>query len=116
MSILTSKQQKSHVLIDPILILFFSALVLLTFFALFTGNVRDFVSDALGSIDKAPATLSINSQPSFAADQQYWEANCSRGWSSDSMCENIVLRSQSCSVSSESAYCSEYNRYLQEYR
>src|SRR5215208_4477359 len=107
MSILSSKQQKSHSLVDPTFILFFSALVLLMFFAVFTGDPSHPLRDLLGSLDKAPVGLSLQPDPSFAADQQYWDTNCSRGWSSDSMCEAIVLRSQSCSISLDSAYCSE---------
>ena len=114
MSILSSKQQKSHGLIDPIFILFLFAFVLLMFFALLTGNVLDLVGDALGSIDRAPASLSVNNELSFATDQKYWDANCSRGWSSDSMCEAIVQRSQSCSISIDSAYCSEYDSYIKQ--
>jgi hypothetical protein len=114
MSILSTKQQKSQGLIDPIFILFSFALVLLLIFATSTGNMLDFLGDALGSINNAPTSLSLSNQASFAADQQYWDANCTRGWSSDSMCEEIVLRSQSCSISAGSAYCSEYATYLQQ--
>ena len=116
MSIFTSKQQKSRGLIDPIFILFFFALAFLMIFAVATGNLDDSLGNLLGSFGSGSTSLSLKSEPSFAADQQYWEANCSRGWSSDSMCEDIVLRSQSCSISTDSAYCSEYDKYLQQYR
>ena len=116
MTTLSSKQHKRHGRIDPILIMFFCTLILLMFFAGFTGDISDSISDMLGSLGNTSTRLSLNTQPSFAADQQYWETNCSHGWSSDSMCETIVNRSQSCSISVDSAYCSEYATYLQQYR
>lgn len=115
MSILSPKPQKRHALLDPIVVLLLSALVLLMFFALFTGNIEHIASNLLGSYDSAPAALSASSQPSFAADQQYWNSNCSHGWNSDSGCDAIVTRTQSCSISVNSAYCSEYESYMQQY-
>jgi hypothetical protein len=115
MSIITSKQQKRHNLLDPIVVLFFATLILLMFFAVFTGNLENTWNSWLVTFDDAPTNLSANSTPSFAADQRYWESNCSHGWSSDSTCENIELRSQTCVNSINSVYCSEYESYLQNF-
>jgi hypothetical protein len=51
---------------------------------------------------------------SFAGDLQYWDANCSHGWASDSTCDGIARKAQSCEISAASAYCSEYKAYLQQ--
>lgn len=60
--------------------------------------------------------VSVSDAASFASDLQYWDANCSHGWRSDSTCDTLVLKIQSCSVGIGSAYCSEYNTYLQQFR
>jgi hypothetical protein len=116
MTILSSKQQKRHGLIDPMLIMFFCTLALLMFFAAFTGDVSDSISDVLGSLGSGSTHLSASGQSSFAVDRQYWETHCSHGWSADGMCKTIASRSQSCSISVDSAYCSEYATYMQQYR
>ncbi len=117
MSTISSKQVKRHSLVNPIPILFLLVLVLaLLVFAPFTGNTYDSISSALGAPGNASSGLSANAEASFALDQQYWNTNCSHGWSSDSTCDGIVLRAQSCSISVNSAYCSEYNNYLQQFR
>jgi hypothetical protein len=115
MSIITSKRQKRHILVDPILVLFFATLILLMFFAVLTGNIENTLNSWLVTFDDASTNLSANSTPSFAADQRYWEANCSHGWTSGSACEDIALRSQSCVISVESAYCSAYKDYMKQY-
>jgi len=115
MSIITSKQQKRHILFDPIFVLFLATLILLMFFAAFTGNIEHTLNSWLVTFDDAPTNLSANSTPSFAADQRYWEANCNHSWTSGSACEDIALRSQSCVVSIESAYCSAYAEYMKQF-
>lgn len=55
------------------------------------------------------------SEASLAADAQYWDVNCSHGWSSDSTCDTIVVRTQSCEISAASTYCSEYKTYLRQF-
>ena len=116
MTILSSKQRKRDGVIDPVFILLFGTLILLMFFAVFTGDVDVSVNNVLEYFGDIPTRMSLTSQPSFAVDQQYWEAYCSHGWSSDAICETIASRSQSCSISADSAYCSEYANYLQQYR
>lgn len=113
MSIVTSKPQKRHV-VDPIFILFFSALVVLTIFALSTGNIDYLVENAVESLSGPSVHMSVNNAPSFASDQKYWEANCTRGWSSDSLCDTIAGRTQACELRADSAYCSAYKNYLEK--
>jgi len=112
MSILTSKPQKRHVAVDPIFILLFSALVILSIFALSTGNIDYLVENAVESLGGTSVRVSVNNAPSFASDQKYWEINCTHGWSSDSLCDAIAARTQACELSAESAYCSTYKNYL----
>jgi hypothetical protein len=116
MSIITSNRQERHDVVDPIFILFFSALAVLTIFALSIGNLSDLVEGVLGYFSSAPASLSVNHEPSFASDQKYWDANCTGKWSSDPMCEAIVARTQSCSISVDSVYCSNYDNYMRNFR
>jgi hypothetical protein len=80
----------------------------------FTGNLYSALSTAFGGANTTNANIA-NTSYSFSADQQYWAANCSNGWSSNSTCDDIVARSQSCSISGESAYCSEYSNYLKQF-
>ena len=113
MSIITSNQQKRQTTIDPILIMFVSVLLVLLVFAISAANGTYFVEKVLHT--NAPAGLSLNSQVSFAADQGYWSEYCESGWSTDAICDAIVARAQACSISAESAYCSAYESYLQEF-
>lgn len=117
MSTISSKQEKRHGLVDPVYALVFLVLILaLLLVGPFAGIASNSISGALGALSGAPVGLSDNSQVSFMADQQYWDANCTRGWSSDSTCETIVQRVQSCSISKASAYCSAYDLYLEPFR
>ena len=113
MSIITSNQPKRQTVVDPIFVLFISVLVVLLVFA-FTAANRNLIGNLLQTSVNAPAGLSIDSEVSFASDQRYWSEYCDSGWSSDSACDAIVARSQSCTASVDSAYCSAYESYLQE--
>ena len=115
MSIITSNQQKRQSIVDPIFILFFSVLLVLLVFAISAANGNYFVEKLLQTSVSAPAGLSLNSQVSFAADQRYWSESCDSGWSGDAVCDAIVARTQACSTSVDSAYCSAYESYLQEF-
>jgi hypothetical protein len=114
MSTISRKQTKSQGLIDPIFIL--AVLVVILTFMVFapSTNLYNSVQTTLGSFGNSAAGLSVNSVVSFAADQQYWEANCIHGWSSNVTCDLIVKRAQSCTISVDSAYCSAYDKYMQE--
>ena len=117
MSTISSKQEKRHGLVDPVYVLVFLVLILaLLVLGPLTSNINNSFSGALGTLDKSPAGVSASGHVSFTSDQRYWDANCSRGWSSDSACEKIVQRVQSCSISTASAYCSAYEHYLQPFR
>jgi len=117
MSTISSKQAKKQGLVDPVYVLVFLVLILaLVLLGPFSGNTYNSISSALGNLSSTSASLSASSNVSFTSDQQYWNANCSHGWASDSTCENIVQRSQSCVANVTSPYCSEYDAYLQQFR
>jgi hypothetical protein len=117
MSTISSKQEKSHGLVEPVYILAFLVLILaLLLMGPLTSSTYSSVSSALGTLGGAPAKVSAVGNVSFTADQQYWDANCSHGWTSNSSCDDIVLRSQSCVADVASAYCSAYDDYLQQFR
>src|SRR5687768_8355194 len=117
MSTISSRQEKRHGHLDPILVLVSLTLILaLLVFAPPPGNVHNFNSGAFGTLGSLDTGIAAGSIISFASDQQYWDANCSHGWSSDSTCDNIFRRAQSCMISLASAYCSEYDTYLQQFR
>jgi len=117
MATISSNQEKRQALVNPIYVLILLVLLLaLLLLGPLSGNRSNSISGALGVLGGAPAGVSAGSDVTFTSDLQYWDANCSRGWSSDSTCETIVLRSQSCVASVTSAYCSEYVAYLQQFR
>jgi hypothetical protein len=111
MPIVSSKQTPKYLInIDLIFALFALALVLLI---LVPSNVNIY-----NSLRTAPGVLDrihLSGDVSFAADQHYWTANCSQDWASDARCGFIAARIQSCSISTVSAYCTEYKHHLQEY-
>jgi hypothetical protein len=117
MSTISSRQEKRHAFLDPIRVLISLTLILaFLVFAPPSGNVYNFISGAFGTPGSLDTGIAAGSNISFASDQQYWDANCSHGWSSDSTCENIFRRAQSCVISLASAYCSKYDTYLQQFR
>ena len=117
MSTISTKQEKRSALVDPIYVLAALALILTLLLAWsLSGNAEDAINDAIATLSGGSARVSSAAEVSFAADQGYWAANCTSGWSSDSTCDAIVQRVQSCSISTTSAYCSEYDRYLQPFR
>jgi len=112
MSTLSSKPTKAYKPVDFISAFVFLALILTLLVIPFTGNLYNSLNIALGITH---SSISTNANYSFSVDQYYWSANCSHGWSSNSTCDDIVARSQSCSISADSAYCSEYNNYLEQF-
>jgi len=117
MSTISSNQEKRQALVDPTYVLGFLVLILaLLLLGPLSANTYNSISSVLGTLDSAPSGVSAGTNVSFISDQQYWDANCSHGWSSESTCENIVQRSQSCVVNVTSSYCSEYDAYLQQFR
>jgi hypothetical protein len=84
----------------------------------FTVLVAPFTANIYNSLNMAaerPAPLSAANNVVFVSDLKYWNANCSHGWASNSTCSEIVARTQSCTTSVDSAYCSEYAHYLQNF-
>jgi hypothetical protein len=117
MATISSNQEKGHALVNPIYVLIFLVLILaLVLLGPLSGNTYNSINSALGNLGSTFAGVSAGGIVSFTSDQQYWNANCSHGWSSDSTCENIVQRSQSCVANVTSPYCSEYDAYLQQFR
>jgi hypothetical protein len=117
MATISSNQEKRQALVNPTYVLAFLVLLLaLLLLGPLSGTTFSSINGVLGALGRAPAEVSASSDVTFALDQQYWDANCSRGWSSDSTCETIVQRVQSCSISTASAYCSEYELYLEPFR
>jgi hypothetical protein len=116
MSAFTLGQTRKDRYVDLLFASFALTLVLLILVP-HTGNIYGSIYSMPRSIDNIHISVSIqeaNKNISFAADQLYWVANCSQGWSSDARCDTIVARAQSCSSSMASAYCSQYENYLQE--
>jgi len=112
MSTISPKQTKSQGIIDPIFIL--AVLVVILTFVVFApaNKLYNSVESTLGSFGNTSAGLTTNFVVSFSSDLEYWESNCSRGWSSDATCDLIVQRTQSCTYSVDSTYCSAYEKYL----
>ena len=115
MTTLSSKPTKRYAPVDIVSVFVFFAVILTLLVIPFTGNIYTVVSTTLGAGSSTNALNSSSVDYSFSADQQYWASTCSHGWSSDSTCDEIVARSQACSISSESAYCTEYSNYLKQF-
>ena len=117
MSTISTKHGKRQPIVEPTFVLAFLVLILaLLAFTPFTDNLYNSVGNAMRSFESTSTSLSANKVVSFAADQQYWDTNCDHGWSSDSTCDAIVSRSQSCTISLDSAYCAAYESYLEQFR
>jgi len=117
MATFSSKQAKRQGLADPIFVLASTMLIgVLVVFGTLSGNMYSSVRSALGTDGSAAGPVFISKGASFVSDAQYWDANCSHGWNSDSACDTIVSRTQSCAISTASAYCSQYDTYLQQFR
>lgn len=114
MSIASSKPSKKHPFVDLLFACFALTLILLAL-APSNGNLYNPIRTAPGTLERVRPAILTSEDISFTADQRYWNANCSQGWSSDARCGTIVARTQTCSRSTASGYCSEYKSYLQEY-
>lgn len=117
MATFPSRQKKRQDLVDPMLV--FVSMTLLSVLIVFgplNGNMYSSIGSALVTQGRAADNASSSVGASFASDLKYWNANCNHGWTSDSMCNALVLRTQWCSLGIGSAYCSEYDAYLQQIR
>lgn len=116
MAIYSSKQEKRgffgnnvHVLV---LVLLIGALVVL---APLNASFYSSLNGILGAWTSADNVYTNTEVISFSADQTYWDANCNHGWSSDTTCEVILARVESCAISLASPYCASYDKYMQEF-
>ena len=117
MATFSSKQEKRQGLVDPMLVLVSIALIsMLVAFGPLNGNMYSSIGSALVTQSRAADNLSLNVGTSFTSDLQYWDAKCSHGWTSDATCDALVSRTQACALGVGSAYCSEYDAYLQQIR
>jgi hypothetical protein len=111
------KPKKSQGFGNPISVLI--SVTLLGTFAVFAPfNVSFFDSININRILPSfytPNSLSIIPEPSFTSDQNYWDENCTHGWTSDVTCDAIVSRVQSCLVNNSSLYCSAYETYMKKF-
>ena len=115
MSTISSKHEKRQGFFNPDLALVSAVLIgILVVLGAFPGDAYNSLLDSPGIPGSATGGVSSN-YSSFALDEQYWNANCAHGWSSDSMCNDIVSRAQLCAADVTSAYCSDYEFYLQQY-
>jgi len=115
MSTLSSKPTKRYSPLEFISLFVFLALIVTLLVMPFTGNLYNSLNTALGTENRTHNGISASASYSFSTDQQYWKANCSHGWSSNATCDDIVARAQSCSISTDSAYCSDYKNYLSQF-
>lgn len=113
----SKKQKKGQGFNNPISVLI-SVTLLGTFTVFGPFNVSFFNSININRILPSFYTqnsVSVIPEPSFTSDQGYWNENCSHGWASDTTCEAIVSRVQSCLVNKTSLYCSAYETYMKEF-
>jgi len=115
MATFSSKHDKRQGLGDPISVLVSVVLVgALVILGPLNASLYNSINGVLGTMGSADGVYT-SADVSFASDEQYWDANCSHGWDSDSTCDNIILRVESCVVTIASPYCSNYENYMQEF-
>ena len=117
MATFSSKQKKRQSWDEPIWVLASIALIgLLVAFSPLHNSMYSSIRSALVTRTGAAENISLDAGTSFASDLQYWNAQCSHGWTSDSTCDALVSRTKLCALDVGSAYCSGYNAYLQQIR
>ena len=114
MTTIPAKRYKRQTLPDPFVVLTYT-LVLGTLL-LILAYTSTFHTSPDGAF-RVPSmgNISANLEASFAADLQYWDANCSHVSDSNPACDMISARAQSCEISTASRYCSEYKSYMQQF-
>jgi len=110
-----SSKQKRLIVVNPIAVLASLSLIaaLLVLWP-FTGSLNDLRVSEPGA-SGGESVLAGSTVVSFAADEQYWNANCSHGWSGNSSCDDIVARVNSCVVDLNSQYCTQYDAYMEQF-
>ena len=117
MSIIPSRQQKNHVLSEPILALALIGIIATLMLIWLNANIYDGSTRAWQNQTVVQAPNPVITGYSFKADKAYWKNNCSHGWNGNSTCEDIVARAQACEVFTvtESTYCADYKEYLKQF-
>jgi len=114
MATITSKQKRLTV-VNPVAVLASVSLIaILVVLWSFTGNLYNLGNNNPGTFG-SPSLVSGGTNVSFVADEQYWSANCSRGWSRNSSCDDIVAHVNSCVVNLNSPYCTQYEAYMEQF-
>ena len=115
MATYSSKQEKKQGLSSSMSVLLSVALIgVFVILGPLNANLYNSINSVLGIWDGTDGAYT-NAQVSFIADEQYWDANCSHGWTSDATCDDIVLRVESCVISLATPYCATYENYMQEF-
>jgi hypothetical protein len=118
MSTFSSKQENKQVPAEVLLMVaFIIAIVILVVPGVDARNLNTSIRSPLTALSPGWAgSLVPGGDVSFTSDEQYWSKNCSHGWTSDSTCNEIVSRVQICERIAGSAYCSEYEAYMQQFQ
>ena len=95
-----------------VLVLLVGALVIL---APLNASFSSSLNGTLGTWTSADNVYTNAEVISFPADQTYWDTHCDHGWDSDTTCDRILARVESCTISVASPYCSSYENYMQEF-
>jgi len=114
MATFSSKHEKKQGLSNQMTLLLAVALIgVFVILAPLNASLYNSINSALSRLDRSNG-VSVNTV-SFTADRNYWEKNCNHGWDSDTTCDAIVLRVQSCEVGPASPYCTSNKIYMQQY-
>jgi len=119
MATYASHQEKRQGMVDPIVVLLFVTLLCaLVAFGPLNGRVLSSSHGALLTQGGSAGEISVNAGTSFTSNLQYWNSTCSHGWTKNSTCDALASAAQFCviGVGTDSAYCSEYDTYLQQFR
>ena len=115
MATFSTKQEKKQGMSNQMSVLLAVAIIgAFVIFGPLNATLYNSINSVLASFD-SPDGVSVNTDASFASDQNYWSDNCSHGWDSDATCDAIVSRVQSCEVGLASDYCTSNESYIQQY-
>ena len=116
MTTFSSKHEKKQGISNQMTALLAVALIgAFVIFGPMNAALYDSINSILASFD-GPDGISVSTNASFTSDQNYWSDNCSHGWASNSTCDAIVSRVQSCEVGLASTYCTSNKSYLQQFK
>jgi len=110
------KQKKDRALGNPMSVLLSVTMIGAVLMGPLNASLYNSMNGFLGTLGGVDdVNKSAGADISFASDEQYWDFYCRNGWTSDSTCDDIVSRVQSCVGSIASPYCLTYEDYLQEF-